>query len=440
MDFGVTPVLVIGGVAVLGGLAYLFLLVGRDLAPVSGLIGPQRWLLVGGLGVGVFAFSAKLLAIALIAHWRPAHPDLARPLLLSSMAPATLEETPRLPPLWRALPEIAPAPADNPTTPEKVALGQALFFETQLSRDGTLSCASCHDLARGGADKRALSLGVGGASGARNAPSVYNAAFQRRLFWDGRARSLEEQAKGPLLNPVEMAMPDAQSIEERLRALPNYAPAFAAAFGDKEITLERVAKAIAAFERTLITPDTPYDRFVRGEAGALSPAQLRGMALFQEVGCITCHAGPNFSEASVFSNGAGFRLFPALETPLVERYPLRGDKGAARDAGRGLFRVPSLRNVALTAPYFHNGSVSDLAEAVRIMATAQAGALLSEDAREGKQVRWQAMAARLEIAQPRVLTARDIEDIVAFLHALTSDALAGAKTGSKTGSKTGASP
>jgi cytochrome c peroxidase len=433
MDFGIIPVLSIGGVAVLGGLGYLFLLVGRDLAPVSGLIGPQRWLLVGALGVGVFAFSVKLVAIALIAHFRPAHPDLARPAFVSTVSSVPIEDAPRPPPLWRALPVVAAAPAHNPTTPERVALGQRLFLETQLSRDGTLSCASCHDLARGGADTGALSRGVGGAFGARNAPSVYNAAFQKRLFWDGRVRSLEEQAKGPLLNPVEMAMPDALGIEQRLRMLPDYAPLFMSAFGDEAITLERVAQAIAAFERTLITPDTPYDRFLKGDAGALSQAQLRGMALFQEVGCITCHAGPNFSEASVFSKGAGFRLFPAIETPLVARYPLREDRGAARDAERGLFRVPSLRNVALTAPYFHNGSVSELAEAVRIMATSQAGALLSEDAREGMQVRWQAQAERLEIAQPRVLTARDIEDIVAFLQALTSDHLAKAKTRTMTG-------
>lgn len=430
MDFGIVPIFLIGGVAVLGGLACLYLLVGYDLAPVSGLIGAQRWLLLGGLGAGIFAFSAKLFAIAMIVHFQPPHPDLTNPALVpSSPVMPLVEEAPHLPPLWKALPQVAPAPADNPTTAEKVVLGRRLFAEVRLSLDGTRSCASCHDLERGGADNNALSQGVDGALGGRNAPSVYNAAFQKRLFWDGRARSLEEQASGPLFHPAEMAMPNAQTIEHRLSGEVAYAPLFASAFGDETITFARVVKAIAAFERTLITPETPYDRFVRGEAGALSQVQLRGMALFQEIGCITCHAGPNFSEASVFSTGSGLRLFPAIETPRIDVYQLRQDKGAARVAARGLFRVPSLRNVALTGPWFHNGAVNDLSEAVRIMVTSQIGALLSEDPRQEQQIRWDMQAARLEINRPRVLTERDIGDIVAFLHALTSDRLAKAQTG-----------
>lgn len=217
-------------------------------------------------------------------------------------------------------------------------------------------------------------------------------------------------------------MPDA-AIEARLREMPDYGPLFAQAFGDNRVSLDRVTKAIAAFERTLVTPDTPYDRFVRGDAGALSAPQKRGMALFQEIGCIECHSGPNFSEASSFSQASGFRLFPAIDNAWLDSFDLRADKGAASGA-RGLFRVPSLRNVALTGPYFHNGTVADLAEAVRIMAVSQRGVILSEDMREGQGIRWQPDQGRLGVSAAKVLTERDIEDMVAFLNALTSDRLA----------------
>lgn len=422
MDFDVAPVLIIGGIAVLGGFAFLFGLVGRDLAPASGPASPPRWLLAGGLGIGMVAFSIKLVVIAVISHGGPAHrqptrsADEAAPVM-----PAPSEMPPS--PLWMALPAVAPAPPDNPTTPAKIALGRRLFFETQLSADGTISCASCHDLKRAGADSRPLSLGVGGAIGARNAPTVYNAAFQKRLFWDGRARSLEEQALGPMLNPVEMALPNREAIEARLAALPEYAPLFAAAFGDRAITALRAAQAIAAFERTLVTPDSPYDRFVHGEASALNAGQLKGMALFQEVGCIRCHGGPNFSQASVFSDDAGLRRFPAVENSTLDPYDLRRDKGASTGE-RGLWRIPSLRNVALTAPYFHNGSVPALREAVRIMAASQCNAALADDARAGRSITWDSANASLGITDRRVLTAGDIDDIVAFLTALTSERLA----------------
>ncbi|MBI5263576.1 MAG: c-type cytochrome [Bradyrhizobium sp.] len=433
MEFDLGLLLTVVGLSILGGFTFLFVLVGRDLAPAVSLAGPRRWLIVVGLGFGVIALSIKVVAIMLLSRMslHPEMASLAPPEETAEILPVRFEALPRPAPLWKALPELAPAPADNPTTPAKVALGRALFFETALSLDGTMSCASCHDLARGGADAKPLSPGVGGSIGARNAPSVYNAAFQKRLFWDGRARSLEEQATGPILNPVEMAMPDAKSVEGRLRDIPAYAERFALAFGEGTISIERVAEAIAAFERTLITPDSAYDRFVRGDMNALNSRQLRGMTLFQEIGCIQCHSGPNLSGASLFAaDENGLRIFPAVENDTLSHYPLREDKGAAAAGSeRAIWRIPSLRNVALTGPYFHNGSVATLREAVRIMAASQRNVLLAEDHLAGRTIVWQPDDARLSVTDRAVLTENDIADIIAFLESLTSDSLKRATAG-----------
>lgn len=428
MDAATSQVLAIGVVAVLASALLLVLAVQFELAPAAGLAGRQRLLLIGAFGLGTVAFTIKLAVLGLLSQmsWHPAPPPPA----LSDSAPAMFAPRPATAGgpghyVWRALPDRAPDPAANPTTPEKVALGRRLFADPNLSADRTISCASCHELGRGaGADGRAVSRGVGGASGRRNAPSVYNAAFQALLFWDGRTRSLEEQAIGPILDPAEMAMPDVAAVENRVRADPAYPPLFAAAFGSDGIDIGRIAAVIAAFERTLITADAPYDRFVRGDAGALTPAQLRGMALFQEARCIACHSGPNFSAASVFPTDGGMRLFPALDSPLAAGYRLTDDAGAAGPArGPGVWRIPSLRNVALTAPYFHNGSVDNLAEAVRIMASAQRNAVIADDPRAGRRIGWDVEAGALATTDRLVLSERDISDLVAFLHALSSDAL-----------------
>jgi len=286
----------------------------------------------------------------------------------------------------------------------RAALGERLFFDKSLSLDGTVACASCHDV-KTGADGRAVSVGVGGKQGQRNAPTVRNAAFQARLFWDGRAGSLEEQAKGPLTNPVEMAMADAAAVERRVAARPEYRQAFARVFGGpRPVSIDHIAAAIAAYERTLIDVDTPYDRYVRGDRSALDPAQQRGMALFEDYGCRICHAGPNFSGASVFDSGNPYRAFPALPvfaTPYVIRHRLTQDLGRAEPGSRqGVWRIPSLRNVARTAPYFHNGSVARLEDAVRIMASAQLGRPTDRLNRNS-------------------VPDRDVADIVAFLKALS---------------------
>jgi cytochrome c peroxidase len=307
-------------------------------------------------------------------------------------------------PDWQALPGRAPVPAGNPMSPAKVALGERLFFDPSLSRDGTVACASCHD-AKTGADGRAVAVGVGGRQGSRNAPTVRNAAFQARLFWDGRAGSLEEQAKGPLTNPMEMAMPDLAAVERRVAARPAYQEAFRRVFGGpRPVSIANIAAAIAAYERTLIDTDTPYDRYVRGDAAALDAAQRRGMALFESYGCRICHSGPNFSGASLFDTANPYRAFPALPMfadPFVLRYRLTQDPGRAEPGSRqGLWRVPSLRNVARTAPYFHNGSVTRLEDAVRIMASAQLG----RPADPGNR---------------HAVPEGDVADLVAFLKALS---------------------
>lgn len=444
MNYGLFDLLVVGLFAMMIAVVVILAMVHFELGPAARLAGYKRWLLATALGTGVLAFALKLLIMLIITtfpqymiaslrdaddpslrhastqfittppryEWTPITPSQAGMLRTTASQPA--------PYVWQTLPEQALAPTDNPTTSQKVALGEQLFFDPALSRDGTVSCASCHDVRdKAGADGRSTSRGIDGQHGARNAPTVWNAAFQAVLFWDGRALSLEEQAKGPMLNPLEMGMPSPDVVEERVRAQPHYRSAFAQAFGaDKAITFERIAQAIAAYERTLITIDTPYDRFVRGDLSALRPDQLRGMALFQSVGCINCHFGPNFSAASLFDSRAPRRSFPANPTQYEQRYDLVRDTGAAAaGTGRGVWRVPSLRNVALTGPWLHNGEVTELKEVVRIMASAQLG-------RSGHYLLWSDQDRVLRVVDRQVLSEAEINDIVAFLHALSSESLA----------------
>lgn len=420
------------------GCAVLLLMVHFELGPLSGLSTGRKWAMTLMLGSGMVAFSIKLAIIATFVHYPE---QTIRQHIALQPAPA-LQEWERanhaLPEnrtgsvqkayVWRALPDTAPAPTWNPTTPEKVALGERLFHDRALSIDRTVSCSSCHDVRRGaGEDHRRGSLGVGGQVGVRNAPTVWNAAFQSVLFWDGRAASLEEQAKGPPVNPKEMGMPSLEAVAQRVRDDATYREPFAGAFGaGQPITIDRIAAAIAAYERTLITTDTPYDRFVRGDEKALTPAQLRGMELFQSVGCILCHSGPNFSGASVFDPPpATQRIFPVYDAErYMGRYQLTRDTGANAPGSRqGVWRIPSLRNVALTAPYFHNGSVDSLPEAVRIMATVQRGRHIGNEG--GRAVVWSKQDRTITRIEKAILSDRDVDDIVAFLKSLSSDALAG---------------
>jgi len=436
MDTGIGDVLGIGLPIVGVALLALIALVRFELGPFARLAAPGKWMLTGAFGMGVLAFSFKMMVALAIAK---VPERVVAPLVAAYASPALAADAPdavraALPGpdfpvrhVWAALPEAAPAPADNPTTPAKVVLGRRLFEETRLSGDGSLSCASCHDLrGKAGGDGRATARGSGGRIGPRNTPTVWNAAFQSVLFWDGRARSLEEQAGGPILNPIEMGLPSAAEAERRLAVDPSYRTAFAAAFGDAAITFGRIAQALAAFERTLVTPDAPYDRYVRGDAQALSQLQLRGMALFESLGCVTCHAGPAFSDASLLGGRAPLRLFPANPVSFETRYDLLADRGATGQAGsRGVWRVPSLRNVALTGPYFHNGAVDDLAEAVRVMAAAQLGLALADAPTRASY--WLGDGGALNRSEQRALSERDVDAIVAFLRALSSDMLVAAK-------------
>lgn len=438
----------IGVAAVILGATIITLLVRSELGKASGVSatsGGGKLFLAAALGMGVVAFTVKLTTFTLMATMPR---QIINPLMVerhfAEIVPASWSQMPEIerkemPYQWQALPLAAPSPVGNPTTPEKIALGKQLFFDPNLSLTRDVACASCHDVVGGaGVDSRRTSKGIRGQIGGRNAPTVWNAAFQAVLFWDGRSPSLEDQAKGPPLNPIEMGMPSGEAVAQRVRENAGYREPFERAFGQgATITFDRVAQAIAAYERTLITPDAPYDRFVRGDRTALTPAQLRGMALFQSTGCIACHSGANFSGASFANLVAGdppsgiatdngrLRMFPGNDTPYVQRYNLTADKGAANAASdRGIWRIPSLRNVALTGPYLHNGSVDKLDEVVRIMATSQLGASVGDDAHLGRTVFWSQNDRSVSKVDRPVLSEADVQDIVAFLQSLTSDQLA----------------
>ena len=298
---------------------------------------------------------------------------------------------------WEPLPARAPAPADNPTTEAKVALGFMLYMDPRFSATGTVSCNSCHNIMEGGDDSRRVSMGVHGKTGGRNAPTVWNAAFNSVQFWDGRAPLLEDQAKGPVVNPVEMGMSDLDRAMARVKAIPGYAPYFERAFGTDSVSAENAARAVAAFERTLITPGSPYDRYAQGDKGALTEQQQRGLERFASAGCVSCHSGPAFNGPEMPLGTGFYQKFPTFpDHEYVKRYALMADKGRGEVTGKAAddhrYRVPTLRNVTETAPYFHNGAVNDLHEAVRVM-------------------------ARLQL--DRELTDADVDDIVAFLGALT---------------------
>ena len=254
------------------------------------------------------------------------------------------------------LPPAPPVPLSNLNTPAKIALGKKLFFDPKLSVNGSISCAFCHMPQAGFADPRPVSIGVGGRRGGRNAPSALNAAYQRLQFWDGRAGSLEEQAIGPLTNPVEMRNPSNRSVVVRLRKIALYRKKFQDVFGGT-VSIDRIAQAIAAYERTLVTPDSPYDRFLMGDSNALNAKQKEGLTLFKgKARCILCHSG------ALLSDQAYHNLGVPQTGPLsadVGRYAVTHDP-----SDKGRFRTPSLRNIVLTAPYMHDGTFKDLSRVI----------------------------------------------------------------------------
>lgn len=257
-----------------------------------------------------------------------------------------------------------------PLTEARVTLGRILYYDPRLSRNQDISCNSCHDLANYGVDGKPTSNGDKGQLGGRNSPTTYNAALHIAQFWDGRAADVEAQAKGPILNPVEMAMPDADAVVKTLKSIPGYAELFAAAFPDDKdpVNYDNVGLAIGAFERKLVTP-APFDRFIAGDLTALNEAQLTGFNTFVDSGCASCHSGV----------GAGGGMYQKLG--LVKPYATT-DTGRAEathnEADKYFFKVPSLRNIEQTGPYFHDGKVETLDDAIRLMAEHQLGRTLSD--------------------------------------------------------------
>ncbi|MBY0399353.1 cytochrome-c peroxidase [Myxococcota bacterium] len=287
--------------------------------------------------------------------------------------------------ILKPLPTSAPNP-QNEATPAKIDLGRMLYYDKRLTKNQDIACNSCHKLDAFGVDNEPTSPGHKGARGDRNSPTVYNAALHIAQFWDGRAADVEAQAKGPVLNPIEMAMISEAAVEAVLESIPGYVAAFAAAFpGEADpLSYENMARAIGAFERNLMTPGR-LDAFMGGDQTALSEQERRGLETFFAVGCNSCHTGPTLGGQLYRKLGFVF----AYETKDPGR-----EKVTADPADRHVFKVPSLRNVAKTGPWFHDGSITSLEEAVRLMGYHQVG-------------------LTLEPAQ--------IADIVAFLGALTGE-------------------
>ncbi len=295
--------------------------------------------------------------------------------------------------------ESAVIPKNNPLTVEKIRLGKRLFFETRISSDGSVSCASCHIPEKGFADPERFSTGIGGKKGTRQAPTIINRVFSAAQFWDGRAASLEEQAMGPIMNPVEMGNASMDIVVERLELDPSYVRAFREAFPpDGAITPVNLGKAIASFERTILSGNSPYDRFMAGDKSAMSETAQRGMQLFMDEkkgNCATCHASFNFTDENYNNLGVGMDA----RNPDLGRYnvsKLQGHQGA--------FKTPTLREVANTAPYMHDGSEKTLQEAIEFYD------------RGGRPNKW--LSPKIK---PLHLTSQEKQDLVEFMKALSGE-------------------
>lgn len=289
-----------------------------------------------------------------------------------------------------------PVPDDNPMTAAKIALGKKLYFDKRLSGDGTISCATCHDPQMAWTEHRATSEGIDGQVGDKNSPTVINSAYAPEQFWDGRAASLEEQAVGPVENPIEMGH-DMHAVVTELSKVAEYEEAFQEVFGTS-VTQDGIAKAIAAYERTVLSGNSPYDQYQDGDEDALTEAQQRGMKLFQDVGCATCHSPPVFSNYGYYNAGIGMDKDP----PPAGRKNVTGEDG---DLGK--FRVPMLREVANTHPYYHDGSVETLEEAVSIMA---------DGGKDNDN-----LSAIFRGLASQEISEKDQQDIVEFLKTLSGD-------------------
>lgn len=276
-----------------------------------------------------------------------------------------------------------------PKTPQqeaKIELGKMLWFDPRLSLSGKISCNSCHDLSTNGADTKPLSVGYAGRKGTVNSPTVFNAEKQIAQFWDGRAKTLAEQATGPITNPLEIAMTP-ELAEGVIRSIPRYRPYFEKAFGSRNPTFSEIAEALAAFETTLTTPNAPFERYLKGDKNALTQQQIDGLKLFRRSGCIRCHSG-NLLGGTSFQKVGSVRPY-VTDNPSKGRMDVSG-----KPWDEMMFKVPTLLNIERTAPYFHDGAIKTLPEAVKKMADIQLDTNLSEE---------------------------QVEDIVAFLHSLNGE-------------------
>ncbi|MCU0371408.1 MAG: cytochrome-c peroxidase [Bacteroidales bacterium] len=324
-----------------------------------------------------------ILSILVTAHWScnqaPKKPA-------GDKFPGLLE---RAKTTFSPLEEVADNP-ENPITPQKVLLGQTLYFDKRLSNDETVSCNSCHDLQTYGVDNESTSDGVGGQKGARNSPTVLNAAYHFTQFWDGRAKDVEEQAGGPILNPIEMAMPDQEAVIKRLQGIKGYQEMFYAAFPgeDKPVNYVNLQKAIGAFERKLITPSR-FDEYLMGYNEAMSEDEKKGLQTFMDVGCTACHSGTVLGGQMYQKFGLAGNYWDFTRSEKLDngRFLVTNS-----ETDKFLFKVPSLRNIEKTHPFFHDGSITDLGEAVKIIAKLQ----LNKD-----------------------LTEQEVKEIVTFLKTLT---------------------
>lgn len=276
---------------------------------------------------------------------------------------------------FKPVPATPPELKGNPSNPAKVELGKMLFFDPRLSSSWLISCNTCHNLGIGGVDGLETAIGHGWQKGPRNSPTVLNAVFNIAQFWDGRAKDLREQAQGPVQAAVEMNSTPERTVAT-LKSMPGYVAQFQRAFPEDSnaVTFENMAKAIEVFEATLLTPDAPFDKYLNGDNAALSDTEKEGLQLFLSKGCASCHGGVNLG-------GAGYFAFGVVERPGAEVLP-PADKGrfaiTKTASDEYVFKSPSLRNVSLTAPYFHSGRVWDLRQAVEIMGSSQLGATLTD--------------------------------------------------------------
>lgn len=346
-----------------------------------------------------------------------------------SLYPSKVFSTPANEPYLLNLPEgvLEPIiPEENPLTKEKIELGKLLYFDKRLSADDTVSCATCHDPQKGFADGEMLAIGIKGQKGVRNSPTVVNTAFFDLQFWDGRASTLEEQAKQPLINPVEMGMPSHDAVVKKISKIPEYKTSFNSVFGSNKITIDQLAQAIASFERTLISFDSPFDRFISDDKNAVSESAARGWELFRgKARCITCHefnmAYPFFTDNAFHNIGVAMKDndFEAIAREAassnVEPNVLSSKKGSSA-LGRytvtkqskdiGAFKTSGLRNIALTAPYMHDGSEPTLESVIDFY---NKGGIPNPNLDGG--------------IRPLNLTEAEKKDLVEFMKSLTGDTI-----------------